>query len=496
MPLSDLCQQCSSASGSEATGSDLEALNSDDGRSSESSSSTSSSVPSPVRKLARRQKQTLNARKARIRNATARRLSKHAVINPPPHRAEMYQSDLHGSSDINKPGVKQLLWRFRRIRLLVSYLKAWCQAVASFFCQHEVSHVVLTAVVDDTNIRVAEVPSSTVPTWRLSRVTAVMNCCQQLLVSFREKPGQGDNTGQDVNDNDNDTGWSLKFFTVQTPMIALPKSDRDTLSVHLMGRLLFFLGKVSRAYQSMGLPADLSLQARLQGVILVFDSLKTNIAMMKQFREVVHQHHNEDVAVKGNNFHPMLPVCCLLHQLALARQPMLLGLSGYWSTVVRLSHLFESNSFRNNFRVSLLRVLCKNFIYIPVAEMPNESCEWRAERVRMYRYTHESSKRIQLHNSLSKFDNGNPTVPSLVHYCQGHCCRGDCQTDKENYALAQICKLYMLLFSYGFPVPLTYRWVHAQRALQYMKEIWDWMIMSDFKLFVVCCGKVQIHFGF
>lgn len=342
-----------------------------------------------------------------------------------------------------------------------------------FFCQHEVSHVVLTAVVDDTNIRVAEVPSSTVPTWRLSRVTAVMNCCQQLLVSFREKPGQGDNTGQDVNDNDNDTGWSLKFFTVQTPMIALPKSDRDTLSVHLMGRLLFFLGKVSRAYQSMGLPADLSLQARLQGVILVFDSLKTNIAMMKQFREVVHQHHNEDVAVKGNNFHPMLPVCCLLHQLALARQPMLLGLSGYWSTVVRLSHLFESNSFRNNFRVSLLRVLCKNFIYIPVAEMPNESCEWRAERVRMYRYTHESSKRIQLHNSLSKFDNGNPTVPSLVHYCQGHCCRGDCQTDKENYALAQICKLYMLLFSYGFPVPLTYRWVHAQRALQYMKEIWD-----------------------
>ena len=469
MPLSDLCQPCSSASGSEATGSDSEANNSDDGKSSaeSESSSSSSSVPSAVRKLLRKQKQTQNARKARVRNATARRLAKHAVVDLP-HRAEAFKSDLQGSSDINKPGTKQLLWRFRRIRLLVSYLKAWCQAVASFFCQHEVSHVVLAGIVDDSNIRLAEAPSTEAPTWRVSRVTAVMNCCQHLLVSYRENPGQGGNTGQE-----DDTGWSLKFFTVQTPMTALPKSDRDTLSIHLMGRLLFFLGKVSRAFQSIGLPADLTLQARLQGVILVFDSLKTNIAMMKQFREVVHQHHNEDVAVKGNNFHPLLPVCCLLHQLALARTPMLLGMSGYWSTVVRLAHLFENNSFRNHFRVALLRILCKNFICIQVAEMPNESCEWRAERARMYRYTHESNKRIQQHNNLSKFDNGNPTAPSVVHYCQGRCCRGVCQADKEKYALAQICKFYILLFSFGFPVPLTYRWVHSQRALQYMKETWD-----------------------
>ena len=38
----------------------------------------------------------------------------------------------------------------------------------------------------------------------------------------------------------------------------------------------------------------------------------------------------------------MLQLHCVLHQACLIRKPLVLSLENYWSTVVRLAHLFES----------------------------------------------------------------------------------------------------------------------------------------------------------
>ena len=38
---------------------------------------------------------------------------------------------------------------------------------------------------------------------------------------------------------------------------------------------------------------------------------------------------------------------------------------------------------------------------------------------------------------------------------------------------ASCIALYSQLFSTGYPVPLTYQWIHAHRALQFCKDTWN-----------------------
>ena len=87
--------------------------------------------------------------------------------------------------------------------------------------------------------------------------------------------------------------------------------------------------------------------------------------------------------------------------------------------------------------------------------------------------------------ALADWDNSDPSLPSLTHWCHGSCCKGRSREAKEAFALLQVCKHFVLLFALGFPVPLSYRWVHAERANQYIKEtrfylssFFDFYVMS------------------
>ena len=442
---SDECDSGSSSNSSSEHGADV-------------ASSDSVAELSDLRKRMKNQKQTQKARTRAIQAKAVKKLAKTANLNPPEHPAERYRRDVQVTSDLNRQGSVNV--RFRRLRLLLSYFKGWCAALVLFFQKFndQVSHTVLVSVVDDTNIRLAEIPDGA-PQWRLSRVMSIMNNIQNLVVAYDE----GGN-------------FCHKHFVIHTPFVCLPKSDRDNISAEFVSRLFSFLGKVSSRYHHWNIPADLLKMVHLQGLVLVFDALKANIAMLKQFRQAVYLQYLSGNTRQSQVF-PLLAICCLLHQLALARSPILFGFNNYWATVVRLSHLFEGHNFRQQFKAALISVLADSFCYITVLEVPDGVREWKDRRSRIYNCNFRGgvdskalAKRIRLHLALADWGNSDPSLPSLTHWCRGSCCKGHTPEAKEAYALLQVCKHFVLLFALGFPVPLSYRWVHAERANQYIKE--------------------------
>ena len=426
---------------------------------SSSDSSTSSSSENSWEKKYRRQRQTAKARAASIRSRGMKKLAKNALLNPPAHPAERFKDDLEATSQIHKAGQGHSTVRLRRLRLLASYVKAWCAAILAFFQRlvGRVQHTIVIAIVDDTNIRMSEIPAGA-NNWRMSRVVTVMNTIQKLVVNYK------------VDGQDGASASDMKMFNVITPTVSLSKADTDTLSAYLLSNLFCFLGVISMRYKDL-LPDRVLSDVPIQGSVVTLDSLKANVAMLKQFRESLHTHHKQSDVL--DTIYPLLGIFCLLHQLALARGPILFGFQNFWSSVVRLAHLFENSSFRTQFRLAMLKILCENFTCVPVTEMPPGFTKWKEDRISVFQFTpgaSTSKMRVQFHRNLMKWDNGNGASNSLTHYCVGHCCKGESQSAKQWFALLQLTKYYVLLFSFGFPVPLTYRWVHAGRAIQYVKD--------------------------
>lgn len=422
-----------------------------------------------LKKKVARQKQTAKARAAALQAKAQRRLAKNAEINPPPHAAERFKDDMKIESEIHKPGQCGGLVRRRRLRLLVSYLQSWCVAIANFFqsCGH-VDHTILVSVVDDTSLRLGTAVPGT--QWRVSRVASVMNNIQNLVVCYRSA------VAADANQPCQEQRF-FKGFHAQTPLVVLPKADRDSISSEFASRLLYFLGRVSFRYCHFNIAPDFLKRVPIQGLVLVFDSLKTNVAMLKQFRAAVRSHrekqHSDDKAC-DEHVHPVWGVFCGLHQLSLARTPLLRGFSNYWGSVVRLAHLFENQNFRQQFRLSMLHIICDSYVFIPVSQLPSQSSEWRSKQLRLCgSYSAGKRQRHQIHTDRMRWDNSDIDSPIFQHWCLGQqCCAGKTQKEQELHGLLRVARCYTLLFSYGYPVPLEYRWVHAQRALDFMMEAW------------------------
>lgn len=68
-------------------------------------------------------------------------------------------------------------------------------------------------------------------------------------------------------------------------------------------------------------------------------------------------------------------------QLCLIRKNLALRIPGYWSTLVRLGHLFESYSFRKKFYVAIAKLIKDNFDYMKVVELPAAAGDWRRDKI-------------------------------------------------------------------------------------------------------------------
>lgn len=437
-----------------------------------SSSSVSSSSPtqdlSSLRLKVKRQAQTAKARAASLAARATRRLAKRANLKPRAHAAEEYRELVQAENELVQPGGSIHWKRRRRLRLLVSYLKAWVTALVSLFtnfgCDGDsspaVDHLLSCIVLDDTNMRLSQADPQ-VNSWKSSRIVSVMNVVQALVVSYSPA-----STGHDR---------GCKVFNVHTPLVCLPKADCDGLYFEFISRVFVLFGQVSYRFCMLGMASQLLRRVAIQGVCVCMDALATNQAVLKRLRLQIQQHHAERGCQE--QIFPMLAVLCEIHGLALARKSLVSSLPGFWSSVVRLAHLFEVGNFRLQFRRCLVAVIVQSYKYIPVPELPPNKDDWRERHAEWCGVDlaglggcSKPTKRRDIHEKLLAVDNGDFESRDFTHFCIGSCCEGFDHKAKSRFALVTILRHYVSLFGTGFPVPLTYRWIHASRALQYLKD--------------------------
>ena len=479
-PNSDVSSHDSSSSQSdgESAGDTSDSDSSDGGSDSDSSRSSASASTrkseisgSAVAKLEMRRARTAKARAAAIAAKATRRLTKQIDLDlPDQHPAASYKADIQGDNALMGPGAN----KFRRLRLVISYMKAWAREVKMFVmgpsCQHRKIHYCLTtSIVDDTNMRLSGITPG-VHQWNISRVVSVMNSVQSLTFGFTPHEPQRPQASEDVGANTN-SKLEYKCFPIYSPFVCLPKADCVTLCREIIDRLLPFLGKVPGRFEDLQLPVNLTDGIPLQAVALCCDALATNVAVIKELRGAVHA----KTQLEETTVYPFISFFCGIHQLALARKSLIFGFSNFWSSITRLSHLMEVQNFRTQFRAAMVHVICGSYSYIPVASEPQMAKEWRQYRNECVGLIANSNysfnrKRLELHQSLMTFDNSDIESPAFTHFCTGNCCVGSTHSQKSHHALLQICRYYSLLFTYGFAVPLLYRWKHAHEALKFCRE--------------------------
>lgn len=264
-------------------------------------------------------------------------------------------------------------------------------------------------------------------------------------------------------------------------MCAQERSNASVLAAEFCSWVFLWLNTVGERWLRF---AEVSSDAKkricqsipIQSLVVCFDSLRTNLAVLKGLRNAGYLKHKE-IKEEFNEIPTCFPLLCLrcsLHQLALCRKQVLFQFKGHWSAIVRLAHLFETHGFRRQFQKSLVRVLSTSFKVVHVSSMPPEHHLWQQIRNRASGLSTDdpsySLGRISTFLTLFIHDNGDPDSQSVTHWCVGTCCKGTTADEKKRYALVQIVKSYIKLFGTGFAVPLTYRWLKAHPALHFVTE--------------------------
>ena len=474
VPPRPAAQDPSDAESSSSTGgsSSEEESSESDSKSEPSESCSSSEEERQLKLFQKRQKQTEKAREASKKSKLMKKLSKTLALKPPPSKAETFLPDLQVNCDMNKPGNSRTQVRERRQRLIWSWLKATCTAVSNLFQpvggkSPGIAHVLGVSVMDDTNVVTSKAVQGP---WQSNRVVTAMNNWQTCTVCY-QKDSEEACMGQRVS------------FQMHTPPVILPRATAPMIWSELKGWMLGFAGVPGRKWQMFGLGQDLFSGVSMVAQLLCFDSLKTNVKVMKMLRQDIFQiNAKEDPnAAASSTTHPVLGLLCSIHQLALCRNSLLFFYRGFWSSIVRLSHLFEIHNFRAQFRSALFSVLVESFQYIEVASLPESFAEWSAERKRVCNVVTTDSTyatgRLLHHLLLARVDNGECSSDTITHWCCGsRCCGGKSAEERSDFCLMLICKYFCFLFGFGFAVPLAYRWKHSQPALRWCQDSWQFEI--------------------
>ncbi|CAK9049078.1 PARP-type domain-containing protein (Fragment) [Durusdinium trenchii] len=168
---------------------------------------------------------------------------------------------------------------------------------------------------------------------------------------------------------------SCECTMLPTPFISLPGQKTDDVYSAYSAHLIVSNGPIGHRIQALE-NAVPDIGAKLQDLleqvgwklhVFVGDAAKTNSAIFRiQKRRQL---------AAGTKRKLSIQVKCLLHQICLVRRPSILAIDSYWSTVVRLAHLFENWSFKRQFGISLLHILKQPGI--AVSEFPDEMSNWK-----------------------------------------------------------------------------------------------------------------------
>lgn len=358
-----------------------------------------------------------------------------------------------------------------RRRAVYMYFKSFAKAVRKLFfgpqqqegldardASPQISHVISINTNDDTNIRLGSGKRGS------SEVRSVMNNIQQHVV-----------VKEPLALDDLPAAW----FSVHQPLVVLERADTSNLYAEFMSWVLSFANYVGWRFRLWGMPSNLFQKVQSQVFCFVGDALRVNDALFKRLTQAV-QEQTSDQTCKSFAFQ----VHCGIHQVSLTRKTLALGFAGYWSTLVRLGHLFSSHTFRQKFKASMAKLVQENFQFLKVAQLPPETAEWnklKIDQLRLHTDTGHMgfgggarknlpiSKRIKAISKLMQKDNGNPRDSTFCHWCTGSSC---CPGGKDE-ALSCLIMSYLDLFDY-MCVPLLYRWKHAMAANNFVRDGFFW----------------------
>lgn len=151
----------------------------------------------------------------------------------------------------------------------------------------------------------------------------------------------------------------MESVPMPTPLVILPsQKTQDVHNAYMSGLLLSGKG-VGRILQRLeeetgeGVRfSDLVKAAQWKTQVFVGDAVPTNMAVFQIERDIIQR-----VRESGERRVLALHFKCFLHQVNLVRKPAALTCEGFWTSLVRLAHLFEGHSFKRQFAFALLQVL-------------------------------------------------------------------------------------------------------------------------------------------
>lgn len=203
--------------------------------------------------------------------------------------------------------------------------------------RNRIKHLINTIVPDDTNTRLKGPARHD-----RSVIFTIMNQVQNCIVTY-------DSKFQD----DDVCNWHCLALPCPTRILHTP----DALSIHAAYTSYLIAGSrgIGTSLQNIGLPPDTSSLKDATWVVQVMcgDALEANSAAFQIERRILASKRRNGACL--NKLAVRLKCCN--HQLGLIRRPIVLGVERYWSTLVRLSHLFESAAFRRRLAAGIISLL-------------------------------------------------------------------------------------------------------------------------------------------
>ena len=195
-----------------------------------------------------------------------------------------------------------------------------------------VSRILDCVVLDDCSCRI-RAQGDTVPI-----IYTVMNTVQTCHIQY----GNG----------------SCNNIGVPTPFLTLPSQRTEDLhSAYCSGLLLSSRGvgcslkhlqEATQHQRSLDSIITSSMDA-WKCHVMIGDALPTNTAVFRLETALA--------STRKQRRQLSLRMRCQLHQLCLVRRPIVLAVDKFWTTLVRLGHLYEQHSFKKQFALALVQVL-------------------------------------------------------------------------------------------------------------------------------------------
>ena len=323
--------------------------------------------------------------------------------------------------------------RARAVCALIQALAATLNAM--FDRQQQPFHAINCHCVDDTSTRMRGPNPSTDPT----TVYTIMNSVQSIHVHYDA------------------SSPCYSSFQIPTPLLIVENANAAGIDKACMSTAVLTSGGAGELLRRFGVN---DAYAKFKTYVFIGDSLQANNASFQRECERLARKRRDPEFVH----HLALRVRCAVHAVCLVRKPIVLVIPRFWTTLVRLSHLFETVTFRKQLAASLTKIICESFVHIQCDNHPPEMAMWREKAVRLKeRFWCVSVRKREALSQALDFFNGDLTGSTIMHYCK-HDSEGQPCCKDYNAALTKALKCWVPWLSSGYPVPLLYRFKHYDAA--------------------------------